>query len=77
MVTLNGLKNYTTFKYTKVIWNFLNIYKYCKLIELNKIRILGSKRRVTEAAVRRSSFKKVFLKILQISLENTCVGVSF
>ena len=30
-----------------------------------------------EAVVRRSSSKQVFLKILQISQGNTCVGVSF
>ena len=31
----------------------------------------------TEAAVHRCSSKKVFLKILRYSKENTCVGVSF
>ena len=31
----------------------------------------------TEAAIRRSSSLQVFLKILQYSQENTCVGVSF
>ena len=30
-----------------------------------------------EAVVRRFSSKQVFLQILQISRENTCVGVSF
>ena len=30
-----------------------------------------------EAVARRCSAKKVFLKIFQNSLENTCVGVSF
>ena len=33
--------------------------------------------RSTESAVRRSSSKQVFLKILQYSQESTCVGVSF
>ena len=33
--------------------------------------------RGTESAVRRCSSKQVFLKILQYSQENTCVGVSF
>ena len=31
----------------------------------------------SEVAVRRCSSKKVLLKILQYSQENTCVGVSF
>ena len=31
----------------------------------------------TEAVVRRYSSKSVFLKILQISQESTCIGVSF
>ena len=31
----------------------------------------------TEAVVRKCSSKQVFLKISQISQENTCVGISF
>ena len=38
-----------------------------------KLGILGS----TEAVVLRFSSKKMFLKICEISQENTCVGVSF
>ena len=40
-------------------------------------KVTGRPRGRAEEVVRRYSSKKVFLKILQISQESNCVGVSF
>ena len=55
--------------------------KFCKLIRFFNHTLQNQKRRNSQVYVasshRRCSVKKVFLKISQISHENTCVGVFF
>ena len=47
------------------------------MVGLDNYKLLASIVNYTEAVLRRCSSKYVFLKILQISHENTCVGISF
>ena len=54
--------------------------KFCKLFRFFNPTLENQKRRNSHVYVtrnRRCSVKKVFLKISQISQENTCVGVFF
>ena len=50
--------------------------KICNFIK-KRLQHRYHEKETTEAVVRRYSSKWVFLKISQISQENTCVGVSF
>ena len=55
----------------------VRFYKFWKLYQLSQKNIQGTFCEKTEATTGDVQWKQILLKISQISLENTCVGVSF